>query len=35
MQQWETIKAQDIPALNNKLKGANLPEVKIESGATE
>jgi hypothetical protein len=29
MQQWETVKSQDIPALNAKLKGAGLPEIKL------
>lgn len=31
MQQWNDIKAKDIPALNQQLKKANLPEVKLES----
>ena len=31
MQRWNTVKAQDLPALNKQLKGANLPEVKLES----
>ncbi len=31
MQRWQTLKAQDIPALNQQLKGANLPELKLES----
>jgi photosystem II stability/assembly factor-like uncharacterized protein len=35
MQQWEAIKTKDIPVLNQQLKNANLPEVKIEAGATE
>ena len=35
MQQWEAIKTKDIPALNQQLKGANLPEVKIEAGGEE
>ena len=30
MQQWQTIKTQDIPALNTQLKNANLPQVKPE-----
>jgi photosystem II stability/assembly factor-like uncharacterized protein len=31
MDRWTTLKAQDIPALNQQLKGANLPELKLES----
>ena len=31
MDRWNAMKAQDIPALNQQLKGANLPEVKLES----
>jgi hypothetical protein len=31
MQHWNSVKAQDIPALNQQLKGANLPELKLES----
>jgi photosystem II stability/assembly factor-like uncharacterized protein len=34
LNQWNTIKAQDIPALNGQLRNANLPELKIESEAT-
>lgn len=30
LQRWEAIKAQDIPALNNQLKSANLPQIKLE-----
>src|SRR5947207_8887880 len=30
MRQWQAIKAQDIPVLNGQLRGANLPEIKIE-----
>ena len=32
MQQWEGIKSRDIPALNNQLKGAGLPEIKLMGG---
>jgi hypothetical protein len=28
---WETLKTQDLPALNRELRGANLPELQIES----
>jgi hypothetical protein len=35
MQQWEAVKSKDIPALNQQLKGANLPVVKIEADAEE
>jgi photosystem II stability/assembly factor-like uncharacterized protein len=31
MQRWNEVKAKDIPALNQQLKGANLPELKLES----
>ena len=31
MDRWKTLKAQDIPALNQQLKGANLPQLKLES----
>jgi hypothetical protein len=31
MERWKALKAQDIPALNQQLKGANLPELKLES----
>jgi hypothetical protein len=31
MDRWKAMQAQDIPALNQQLKGANLPEIKIES----
>ncbi|MGB8128697.1 MAG: glycoside hydrolase [Candidatus Angelobacter sp.] len=34
MQRWNEVKAKDIPALNQQLKGANLPEVKLESALT-
>jgi hypothetical protein len=30
MQQWEAIKAQDLAALNEQLRKANLPEVKVD-----
>jgi hypothetical protein len=33
MQRWQTIKSQDIPALNQELKNAGLPELKLESAA--
>jgi hypothetical protein len=31
MQRWNEIKTKDIPALNEQLKNANLPELKLES----
>ncbi|MGC2694978.1 MAG: glycoside hydrolase, partial [Candidatus Angelobacter sp.] len=31
MERWNAIKSQDIPALNQQLKSANLPELKLES----
>jgi hypothetical protein len=31
MDRWNTVKTQDLPALNQQLKNANLPEVKLES----
>jgi hypothetical protein len=31
MQRWSAMKSQDLPALNQQLKNANLPEVKLES----
>jgi hypothetical protein len=31
MDRWKAIQAQDIPALNKQLKGASLPELKLES----
>ncbi|HEY2170095.1 MAG TPA: glycoside hydrolase [Candidatus Angelobacter sp.] len=31
MDRWKAMQAQDIPALNQQLKGANLPELKLES----
>src|SRR6202040_132112 len=31
MERWKSLQAQDIPALNQQLKGANLPELKLES----
>jgi hypothetical protein len=34
MQRWNELKTKDIPALNQQLKNANLPEVKLESAAT-
>ena len=30
---WDELKARDVPALNQKLRSANLPEVQISSGA--
>jgi hypothetical protein len=30
IQRWQAIKTQDIPALNNQLRNANLAEVKVE-----
>ena len=30
---WNEIKARDVPALNQKLRSASLPEVQISSGA--
>jgi photosystem II stability/assembly factor-like uncharacterized protein len=31
MARWKAMQAQDIPALNQQLKGGNLPELKLES----
>jgi len=31
MDRWNSVKAQDLPALNQQLQGANLPELKLES----
>jgi hypothetical protein len=31
MDRWKAMQAQDIPALNQQLKNANLPELKVES----
>lgn len=31
MQQWTEIKSRDIPALNQQLKNANLPEIRLEA----
>ena len=31
MKQWSMLKSTDLTALNQQLKGANLPEIKIES----
>jgi photosystem II stability/assembly factor-like uncharacterized protein len=31
MDRWNSVKSQDLPALNKQLKGANLPELKLES----
>jgi hypothetical protein len=33
MKQWAALKATDLPALNQHLHGANLPEIHLESGA--
>jgi photosystem II stability/assembly factor-like uncharacterized protein len=33
MERWNAAKAQDLPALNQQLKGANLRELKLESVA--
>jgi photosystem II stability/assembly factor-like uncharacterized protein len=33
--QWKDLKATDIPALNRQLHDANLPEIKLESKASE
>jgi hypothetical protein len=34
IQTWEAIKTHDLPALNQQLKGSNLPEIKLEAAAT-
>jgi hypothetical protein len=34
MQRWSAVKSQDLPALNQQLKDANLPELKLESVLT-
>jgi peptidoglycan hydrolase-like protein with peptidoglycan-binding domain len=31
MERWKAVQAQDLPALNQQLKGANLRELKLES----
>ncbi|MCU1331845.1 MAG: hypothetical protein JWM08_837, partial [Candidatus Angelobacter sp.] len=31
MERWKVVQAQDIPALNQQLKSANLPELKLET----
>jgi len=31
LKRWDTLKTSDLPALNRVLRGANLPEVQIES----
>jgi hypothetical protein len=31
MDRWNALKSQDIPTLNQQLKGANLPELTLES----
>jgi len=30
MKRWQSLEANDLPALNRALTGANLPELKIE-----
>jgi photosystem II stability/assembly factor-like uncharacterized protein len=34
MDRWNEVKAKDLPALNQQLKGMNLPELKLESALT-
>jgi len=34
LQRWNQIKTKDVPALNQQLKNANLPEIKLESAIT-
>lgn len=31
MKQWEQITTTDLPALNGKLKSANLPELRLDA----
>jgi hypothetical protein len=31
MKRWEALEASDLPALNQALRAANLPEIKIDS----
>ena len=31
LQSWQQIKSHDLPALNQQLKSANLPELKLEA----
>jgi photosystem II stability/assembly factor-like uncharacterized protein len=33
LKQWLALKTADLPALNQQLHGANLPEIRLESGA--
>ncbi len=33
MKQWAALKATDLPALNQQLHGANLPEIRLESNS--
>jgi photosystem II stability/assembly factor-like uncharacterized protein len=33
--QWKQLKTVDLPALNQQLRGANLPEIRLESEAPE
>jgi hypothetical protein len=35
MKQWTTLKENDLPVLNQQLRGANLPLIRLESGSTE
>jgi photosystem II stability/assembly factor-like uncharacterized protein len=35
MQQWQTVKSQDITALNAQLKSAGLPEIKLDANGAE
>jgi len=34
MDRWNEVKAKDLPALNQQLKGMNLPDLKLESALT-
>ena len=31
MKQWEAFKTSDLPVLNNALRGAGLPEIRVEA----
>jgi hypothetical protein len=33
MKQWDDLKANDLPALNQKLRGAKLPEIRLEASS--
>jgi hypothetical protein len=35
MKQWTALKQTDLPALNERLRGANLPELRLDSHTTE